>query len=450
MTQMNFGKHFKKILTLLIIIPLSSGYAFDPFEDSGLPADRATKYIEGLGFKVGEKNILKDGTILLWEVGTATIKQKPEDPNFINSRRIAYDEALLKAKSNLVNRLGIELSGSIVSDCKEGNFPSPEIIENPNLETAKSILGKGKLLLLSKIDNALEANGLQPTLIKESQLAEEEKIAKLQEAADYAERLLSSSEYQRDIKTISNRLVSGVQTVMVFEDFTPGETNGTISVAAAISEKTLQLAASLSQNNPDLAPNGDPLNTGLSIKQTIQEIGKGLLTKQGVQMYKDEKGNPVLLSFAHSQATSSSTGAKLRAVEKAEVNADQYIIQFMGEMVSASKAIFESQTLDELTRSEEHIDYQGAFESKKGVTFDTGGLAISGITKVIDWAEPHPLTNQEIIGVVKAWSPSSSLMFQEIDEAKNSSANDNSNSSTTVVIEDEYSSESKSSSNIDF
>ena len=237
---------------------------------------------------------------------------------------------------------------------------------------------------------------------------------------------------------------------MVFEDFTPGETNGTISVAAAISEKTLQLAASLSQNNPDLAPNGDPLNTGLSIKQTIQEIGKGLLTKQGVQMYKDEKGNPVLLSFAHSQATSSSTGAKLRAVEKAEVNADQYIIQFMGEMVSASKAIFESQTLDELTRSEEHIDYQGAFESKKGVTFDTGGLAISGITKVIDWAEPHPLTNQEIIGVVKAWSPSSSLMFQEIDKAKNSSANDNSNSSTTVVIEDEYSSESKSSSNIDF
>ena len=156
---MNFGKHFKKILTLLIIIPLSSGYAFDPFEDSGLPADRATKYIEGLGFKVGEKNILKDGTILLWEVGTATIKQKPEDPNFISSRRIAYDEALLKAKSNLVNRLGIELSGSvsIVSDCKEGNFPSPEIIENPNLETAKSILGKGKLLLLSKIDNVLES-----------------------------------------------------------------------------------------------------------------------------------------------------------------------------------------------------------------------------------------------------------------------------------------------------
>ena len=57
---MNFGKQFKKILTLFIIIPLSSGYAFDPFEDSGLPADRATKYIEGLGFKVGEKNILKD------------------------------------------------------------------------------------------------------------------------------------------------------------------------------------------------------------------------------------------------------------------------------------------------------------------------------------------------------------------------------------------------------
>ncbi len=122
----------------------------------------------------------------------------------------------------------------------------------------------------------------------------------------------------------------------------------------------------------------------------------------------------------------------------------------MGEMVSASKAIFESQTLDELTESEEHIDYQSAFESKKGVTFDTGGLAISGITKVIDWAQPHPLTNQEIIGVVKAWSPSSSLMFQEIDEAKNSPSNDNSNSSTTVVIEDEYSSESKSSSNIDF
>ena len=122
----------------------------------------------------------------------------------------------------------------------------------------------------------------------------------------------------------------------------------------------------------------------------------------------------------------------------------------MGEMVSASKAIFEYQTLDELTNSEEHIDYQEAFESKKGVTFDTGGLPIEGITKVIDWAQRHPLTNQEIIGVVQAWSPSSSLILQEIDEAKNSSSNDNSNSSTTVIIEDEYSSESKSSSNIDF
>jgi len=450
--KMKSGKIKYLIATLIIGISFSAS-AFDPFESGASPTNAAVGYIKSLGFNTNEPQELPDGSYAVFLTGIADIMADPDNPSFIASRRIAYDRAVLNAKANFAKFLERKVRGEISFRVKEGDFPAKEDLQSNSIgNTVMDYVEKANMLLMAKLDSALEEQGVDVRSIQEKSADRE---AKLKEAEELAEKTLSSAEFSRAIELTANRFVAGVQILGVFEDFSPGETKGTIAVAAVYSDKTLKIAQAMLRNNPSLAPAPNILNPGMSIEDTIKDMGKGLLTFQGAKLITNEKGEPVILSFAHSHLPKDTTRSKMNAIDKADLTADQYIDQFVGEMTSAFAKLEESETFLDLVDGE-HYNYEEGFATNQAAKF--GGSPVSGVYKIVDWVQPHPLTQQKIVGVIKAWSPTSAVLsglakkgeLSKKDQKEDSSASDASQSSSeTTKIEEEYSS-SGTSKNVDF
>jgi len=450
--KMKSGKIKYLIATLIIGISFSAS-AFDPFESGASPTNAAVGYIKSLGFSTNEPQELPDGSYAVFLTGIADIMADPDNPSFIASRRIAYDRAVLNAKANFAKFLERKVRGEISFRVKEGDFPAKEDLQSNSIgNTVMDYVEKANMLLMAKLDSALEEQGVDVRSIQEKSADRE---AKLKEAEELAEKTLSSAEFSRAIELTANRFVAGVQILGVFEDFSPGETKGTIAVAAVYSDKTLKIAQAMLRNNPSLAPAPNILNPGMSIEETIKDMGKGLLTFQGTKLITNEKGEPVILSFAHSHLPKDTTRSKMNAIDKADLTADQYIDQFVGEMTSAFAKLEESETFLDLVDGE-HYNYEEGFATNQAAKF--GGSPVSGVYKIVDWVQPHPLTQQKIVGVIKAWSPTSAVLsglakkgeLSKKDQKEDSSASDASQSSSeTTKIEEEYSS-SGTSKNVDF
>jgi len=455
--KMKSGKIKYLIATLIIGISLSAS-AFDPFESGASPTNAAVGYIKSLGFSTNEPQELPDGSYAVFLTGIADIMADPDNPSFIASRRIAYDRAVLNAKANFAKFLERKVRGEISFRVKEGDFPAKEDLQSNSIgNTVMDYVEKANMLLMAKLDSALEEQGVDVRSIQEKSADRE---AKLKEAEELAEKTLSSAEFSRAIELTANRFVAGVQILGVFEDFSPGETKGTIAVAAVYSDKTLKIAQAMLRNNPSLAPAPNILNPGMSIEETIKDMGKGLLTFQGTKLITNEKGEPVILSFAHSHLPKDTTRSKMNAIEKADLTADQYIDQFVGEMTSAFAKLEESETFLDLVDGE-HYNYEEGFATNQDAKF--GGSPVSGVYKIVDWVQPHPLTQQKILGVIKAWSPTSAVLSglakkgelskkedpQEEQKEGSSTSDAGQSSSETTIIKEEYSS-SGTSKNVDF
>ena len=165
---------------------------------------------------------------------------------------------------------------------------------------------------------------------------------------------------------------------------------------------------------------------------------------------KNEKGEPVLLSFGHSYLQMETTEEKIIGEREASLKADGYLASFAGEMVSAFEALNGSSTYSQLTDGE-HLERTGGYQSREDIRFN---LELSGVKKVVSWTQEHPLSGQLIIGVVKSWSPTSVMLANKVEKGELSKKEETSSSNDNTLLESDtieegYSSEG-TSSNLDF
>jgi hypothetical protein len=436
------------VISIFFILGSYNSLAFDPYEGSGLPADKASAYIESLGYTTNEPQELPDGSYAIFLTGMMPIAVAPDHPNFIAERTVSFDAAVINAKSEFAKFLGSRIRGEMTLEIKRGKFPSPEEIQNASSGTsAVDFYQKAKLLLMSELDKQLKENNVDIYSMQD-QAADNQKA--LDEATARAEKLLNERKFSQAIEQTANRMVSGVQILGVWEDFTPGETKGTMAIAAVYSDKTLKLAQAILNKDPSLSPESDFLNPGMSIKETVKDFGAGLLTFQGTKLIKNEKGEPVLLSFGHSFLQMETTEEKMIAERDASLKADGYLGSFAGEMVSAFESLNGSSTYSQLTDGE-HLERSGGYQSAENLKFN---LELSGVKKVVSWLQEHPLSGQKIVGVVKSWSPTSAMLADkaekgELSKKEEISSSDDNTLLESDTIEEGYSSEG-TSSNLDF
>ncbi|HET6306874.1 MAG TPA: hypothetical protein VFG12_06790, partial [Rhodopila sp.] len=205
--------------------------------------------------------------------------------------------------------------------------------------------------------------------------------------------------------------LTGLVTAQTFEG-QDGKGNYVIGVVAVVSPTMKDFARDVLTAHGEIAP--DP--------ERAQDLSrlyadrKQLIPEFGVRRLFDSEGLPVLVSFAQwasGYAGSDPTMAdqyRQVAMEQAEARADAQIAQFLkGSMMADSQ----SETGRAIEKAAERLPDGYVQDDAATKTVTDGMLStlrshaqvqVTGIQTLHRWSEKHPLTGQQIVGVIRIWS----------------------------------------------
>ena len=344
-------------------------------------------FLEKKRWSTGAANRKSDGTSFFLAEGVGDIKAPRNHPSYISARVMAFEAAILQAKKQMVELLGVKISKEALSEYTQGDFQAAEkkakAIEESN--RMPSMLAKTKLLVHKFLDEELEKKGVDPN--SEQGKQEMERIIK------------SSDSFHSLTQTMAKARILGFQVHKTFEA-TPSNGRGQVGVLCIHSDKLQGVAEAMwTGATPPRATAKKPIREQLPIDKKV------LLTMYGVQQKTDENGNAVLVAFAQGQPATSSVRSINAAYGKAKTRALGLIRQFAGENANVAIKLQDSQSSTEF--AEGLPDYENLSAYKEKIATFAATMEISGISQVKRWRTKHPLTGGTVVGVVCSWSPGS-------------------------------------------
>ena len=322
-------KFIKFYLTIILCCLLSANsYAeenpdLNPASSGGSsfvqsPRSDVDKFLKSKGMKRG-RNVKKDGTPFFVFVGDGEISVNRDDKMIHDARSNAFNEAFIEAKTNYVESLGLEITRELSSKTYENLMP--DTMAEDAIQTAVGTdagsFDKLKKLISVKLDSALKEEGYNPEMAD----AEKEAIKK---------KVLRSREITNLFTASAQSMISGFQSYKIFEGANTNE-RGSITVVALWSPKLNQLAKAIQSGSTNV-PKGTP-------KKPIEEQLKldnpdVLLASFGTNMYVNENGNLVLVSYGHaSPSIENNPGALSTACDIAEDVAIENIVSYANEQI---------------------------------------------------------------------------------------------------------------------
>lgn len=366
-------------------------------EEKGVQ-DMIDEFLAAKGWVAGE-NVKGDKKFFV-ATGTGVIQAPRSKPAaYIGSRVNAFNKAMLEAKKNMVEFLGVAIESETEKSYQEGDFSNPEEAQSKD-EDRNSLAYKLKSLVHAKLDKALRAEGVDPD------------AANKEAAAKAAKKLLASEQYRKMVRTAAQAQVVGLQAICTFEG-TPSSDKGEIGVVAIWSPKLQEMAASIIT--------GIPVAKGKAkrpIREQIATDPGALLSTFGVQQKIDEQGDLVLVGFGQAGGVSESKMAAKGAQGKAKANALAAIREFAGENVAVATDMLSAESTEEFENAAEEYQDQSAFSEKIKAT--AAKMNIAGIAVVKNWKFKHPLTGTTVYGCVCAWAPKQAASAKQM---KNMMAN---------------------------
>jgi len=350
--------------------------------------DSIDEFLSSKGFYEG-KNSRSKGSDIFIAVGTGVIQAQRNSPAYMNSRINAFDKAMMYAKKQMAEYIGVEIKNNIVTDYAEGESPTARKKRQADAVVAleePGLIEKTEALINAKLDQLLEEEGVDLT-----QPVPDEVVQKV----------LTSEEFEKTIKSVSKARIVGLQTYKVFEE-SPDGSKGQIGVIAVYSDKLYQMANALFSGNFSNLPKGTPRKA--VVKQIPKDVNV-LLSTFGVQQKTDENGQLVLVAFGQGVPKTKSTRSLDAAYEKAKLDAIGNLRSFAGEIVLVEGEVNKFESVKELEDGMEQYENEEFFRDK--VEAKAKSLKISGIQKIHRWQSVHPLTKKPVVGVVISWSPKS-------------------------------------------
>lgn len=357
----------------------------------------------------GDKN---DKFIVVKGIGTITAK--PKTSAYVNSRLLAYEEAMLKAKAQMAQLIGTALGAAVRLNMGE----TPEDIKATE-ETeflisafqsfpANSEGSRVFKVYCDRVNDLLAKQGIDPDKLAEEDPEELEKArAKLPALATTREAVAART-------AAAFSFVQGLQAFYTVEAI-DGD-RGEIGVVALWSPKMNMLADFVINDETEITL------TSKGKKQISQQIpqegDEALLSTFGVRSMIDENGQYCLVSFGQASARTSSTQSANNAYEKAYLAAQAQIRSFVGETVAynaenqiaeAQMEFVDAETGDESTLRVDFSKFQTFRESKADV------LTIRGISQLKTWRMLHPETEKYVYGSIAVWTPDNKALAQELD-----------------------------------
>lgn len=397
----------KYVLTLLVIlmshsISFGSGTTPEFQVDQKAPAypenrtvrDEISDFLIGNGFSEGLNSRQSGGDFFI-AVGTGTIQAPRNSSAYLSSRNNAFEKAMLAAKKQMTEFIGVEIQRDLLSDYTEGENPALRKQHNAEAMASPDIFDKTTALVNAKLDKMLEEEGVDL-----SRPVPE----------DVVKKAVTSEVFEKFTRTAAKARVVGMQAMKVFEASPDGQ-KGQIGVIAVYSDKLHKMANALFSGNGSGVPEGIPKRP---IREQLPNDTNVLLSTFGVQQKTDENGRLVLVAFGQGVPRTASPRSIDAAYEKAKMEAMGALRSFAGEIASVESDLYEFESVQEFEDGMEKYESESYYREK--IQTHADALKISGITKVTSWDALHPLVNKKVAGVVIAWSPENAAKATNLGE----------------------------------
>ena len=367
----------------------------------------------------------------IFSSGVGIIRVQKDNENYLNARKMAFKKSFISAKRQMVESIKIKIATETAFTYSEGQKLKKEI---PQENDSEGILHKIQLLANAYLDEELDKKGVNP----EEDISDED-----------IKEILISENFQQKIEASAQMAVNGI-TVIEYRNVKCADNNKEVIIAETVwSPKLRQLALAITSSSPTLTPKGIK-------RKPIEDQLKSfkLRNYMGVIMMTDENGDGNLISVG--QAVAVGSGNAAMAVEKAQLEAEAQIRQFMGEYIQTGKLIDQVESYKEFKDMSQEYNYNENTEI--AIKSVSDALNLQGVRPLGDPIEiAHKPSGKKLYIVTVSWSPANVLAAQNAeniisDTSGNSSDTSMDESGNLSVTDDDssYSSDSGSSSAADF
>ena len=388
------------------------------------PRSDVDKFLKSKNMKRG-RNVKKDGTPYFVFVGDGEISTNRDNKMIHDARQTAFNEAFIEAKTNYVKSLGLDITRELSSKTYENLMPDTmaEDAIKTAVGTDTGSFDKLKKLISVRLDSALKEEGYDPSMAD----AEKEAIKK---------KVLRSREITNLFTASAQSMISGFQSYKIFEGANPNQ-RGSITVVALWSPKLNQLSKAIKGGSTNV-PKGTP-------KKPIEEQLKldnpdVLLASFGTNMYVNENGNLVLVSYGHaSPSIENDPGALSTACDIAESRAYENIVSFANEQVMYEEMRREVDKAETFMK-----DGMQAYESTVGREINNlikskSRMKLKGQQLIGAYPIKNPLYNSTDCVAVAQWSAEGveavNKSKSEMNSTSTSSSSSNQDAQTTTSSE---------------
>ena len=349
--------------------------------------------------------------------GSALVNAKTRQPDWGDARVIAYQQAQMKAREQLLKQLYAEVtSKTIRENFRTTKLPefTPDELQNQN--TLDSILEKIAALTNATLDEKLKEKGIDPDQYQKAPLEKR--------------KLMLKKALTKTVTRESKGQLSGALIAKTFET-TDRNGNTAISVVLMTSVKMKNTLATLRSSKGNIRPNKN--KTGVNIEQFLAENKNNLMYQYGLKLIHDEQGYPVLLSFA--QAGNSCNPVDYDSCIDnrgfALIDAENDAYSFIAEAYNLNGQLKSETTKGEEKTKEarvtatpdgedrvETVVNRILRETRELSTMTSQVKNLTGVEEAMRWTKKHPVSGREINGVVLAWHPVHERAIRDFKKGK--------------------------------
>ncbi len=329
----------------------------------------------------------------------AAVAEGPAN-RFLNRRGIAYNSAVLAAKAELSRTIATEIrSGQILSVVEQNREEAPPMLEQATRPV--STADRARRLADLTLDDQIRRFDPNWNGTGRSDDERRRRLVDLEQT------------YRNNLATRAELFTSGALSACVFEGTGP-DGRYRVGVGVVWSLRTQRIAQAII--DPAVNLRGAPKSP---IRDQIEDVLRAnpdyLATAYGLQLTRDETGDPVILAIV--SVDPSSSGFRNESLSRDL--ATQMLQTFVAEQTTAVSAAELQLTEQRLTDGRTEAFDSSAYRSE--IQSVAPRMTISGLSVVKGWDGMHPAVRTPVYARVFAWSPShraASTAVQEMSDTQ--------------------------------
>lgn len=373
------------------------------------PADQIDEKISSYIQKV-ESSVAKahKSHLIRFYSGTSSISIDKSDTEWANYRAEALNEAIFKARESYLRTLNRDSVRTEVRDYfKAKGLPEPQAEDFKNQSKIEQLLDKAVAVADGKLNKELKDMGIN---------AKEFDAASPKKKQTLLKQYFGTKSITSAYGDLSGMFVT--QTFEVIDENGKGSVGVVMALSATKRDKVVALIDSKGQvaADPQKAnPNNSNLPAVFAAKKDT------LFLKKGTELIYDAQGYPVLVAYGQAGVSYSSDSEERQiereaAVEWADDDAwgalastynlsGDFSKESNKENTKIKENVFELAAGNNVRKNESGIQKNIMSTIKSSSTMVSSIKDMTGVSIEYKWRKPHPITGQEMVGVVLVWHP---------------------------------------------